>query len=255
MILREADAEHWILISQIEHARLAGELARHWRDFAFGDLEPREELLSAIAHHDDGWENWDRQPGVADGKPISFLEMPLGEATAIWRASIARCAEFGPAAGYVVAGHFCALLERFASAKADSPGKRSLADAFLTTYRRRMTNWLAELPQRERVALETHGVAVLQMFDAISLWLCCAERVEGKTQEFHLPGGGSLQLVPMAARQFVVIDWPLATDGLTLSVRGRQIPRIEYHNEAELAEAPSQPVQLDFELLSEGPKS
>lgn len=250
MIRRPAGADHWILISQIAHARLAGQLAEVWRAFAFGDLEPRDQILAAIAHHDDGWERWDRQPGVADGRPISFLEMPLGEATAIWRASIERCREFGPAAGYVVAGHFCALLERFAVSRADSPSKRKLADAFLAAYRRRMENWLTELPESVSTPLARHGVAVLQMFDAMSLWLCCDERT--KCEVFAEPGGHNVVLTPQQGLQVTAAPWPFSVDELELTVAGRQIPRLDYADDDDLAAAPSQPVELHFELTPKG---
>ena len=246
MIRRPLGTDHWILIPQIAHARLAGQLAEHWRLPAFGDLQPHDELVAAIAHHDDGWENWDRHPSVAQGKPISFLEMPLGEATAIWRASIERASELGPAAGYVVAGHFCALLERSAAARADSPSKGRLAEAFLTAYRRRMQAWLAVVPAAERAMLERCGVASLQFFDAVSLWLCCDERTA--SESFATPGGPLLTFTPQSAKRLVVEPWPFEFASLSLVVEGRQIPQFHYADEADLAAAPAESVQLRFEL-------
>jgi len=229
------------------HAHLAGQLARHWQLPAFAGLAPREQLLAAVSHHDDGWENWDRQPGVAQGKPISFLEMPFGEATAIWRKSIEIASGFGPAAGYVVAGHFCALIERFASDRADAPSKRTLADAFLTAYRRRMQTWLAEVPTAEQAGLSQHGVAALQLFDALSLWLCCEERNE--PESFATPGGPTLTLTPQSAGLITISPWPLDLRRLELSATGQRIPRFHYANEAELAALPAEPAQLRWQLL------
>ena len=65
----------WLLISQVEHARISGELVRNWRE------EFSSDVVDAIAHHDDGWEAWENEPKINPkiGGPYSFLEMPLAE--------------------------------------------------------------------------------------------------------------------------------------------------------------------------------
>src|SRR5688572_24534396 len=87
----------WLLIPQISHAQLAGELATFWTitldPWISNRLElhpERMELILAILHHDDGWASWDAEPGVDSdtGTPSNFNEMLLGESLAIWRHSI-----------------------------------------------------------------------------------------------------------------------------------------------------------------------
>src|SRR5690242_18324673 len=82
--------DSWLLIPQIEHARLAGRLAENWGAAPFGTLPARDELIVAVEHHDDGWADWDRRPAVdaERGTPIEFTEMPLADALGIWRQSI-----------------------------------------------------------------------------------------------------------------------------------------------------------------------
>ena len=46
----------WLLVSQVEHARISGELVRHWRE----EFSP--DVVDAIAHHDDGWSEWENEP-------------------------------------------------------------------------------------------------------------------------------------------------------------------------------------------------
>ena len=43
-------------------------------------------ILRGVAHHDDGWAEWDAAPRVnpANGMPRSFLEMRMRDSTAIW---------------------------------------------------------------------------------------------------------------------------------------------------------------------------
>src|SRR5437588_5307222 len=98
MIRREIQmsdgAAIWLLVSQVEHAHVSGELMRHWRD----ELTP--DVVEAIWHHDDGWTAWEAKPKLnpAIGGPHSFLEMPLGESLLIWDHSIVEARKFGPLA-------------------------------------------------------------------------------------------------------------------------------------------------------------
>src|SRR5205085_8449357 len=125
---------------------------------------------------DDGWPDWEQSPGIdADGRPINFDEMPTAQSTEIWRRSIKSCAQFDLAAGYVVAGHFTALLERFNAWRRGSDEAQNAAQAFLADCQRQMDRWLADWPGRPAAAQASadHAVSVLQLFDALSLWLCC----------------------------------------------------------------------------------
>jgi hypothetical protein len=102
----------WALISQIEHARLAYDLATHWSELPLSDGLLSETVLPTIFHHDDGWAAWDNAPQVdpQSGRPLSFLEMPLAESLDIWTGSIQAVEPFGPLASWLVAEHFTKLL-------------------------------------------------------------------------------------------------------------------------------------------------
>ncbi|QGJ70116.1 Hypothetical protein PBC10988_18050 [Planctomycetales bacterium 10988] len=108
----------WFLICQSDHAELSGKLATAWKPASPGRWEEFPHILQAITHHDDGWHEWDRVPGICveSGAPYDFTEVPLTSMLIIWRHSIEISATFHPIAGYVVSAHFCWLLansERF----------------------------------------------------------------------------------------------------------------------------------------------
>ena len=89
----------WLLISQQSHARLAEELARDWNSLtAIGFPSQSGDLLAAIAHHDDGWDDWDRHwYEHTDGiRPIAFHEMEPAESNRIWDRSIELAQAHGP---------------------------------------------------------------------------------------------------------------------------------------------------------------
>lgn len=252
MIRTAAGAEQWVLISQVEHARLAGVLAEQWGRDGFAPLEPREELLHAIFHHDDGWADWERLPGIdpQTGRPLQFTEMPLVESLAIWEDSIASASRFGALAGYVVSSHFCCLLRRFSSRWQGVEAKSAMAREFLDSQERQQARWSdvwrkqagGDAPE----AALAKALRFLQMFDSLSLWLCCSETPEPET--FESPDGPAIAVRLVAVGEAVVQPWPFEPESLKLSAIGRAIPAARYDSPAALATAPTQPAALPWEL-------
>lgn len=222
----------WVLISQVDHAHLAGELAESWRD----GLPTIGVLLPTIFRHDDGWRTWERSPTIDpdDQRPRSFLEMPSTEAHEIWRASIDGVADLGPLAQYVVAEHFCRL-RRAGEASHDAK-----VLAFLREYaehcQRWLSRWQAEDPSRNTLAVAERAVDWLQFFDQLSLWLCMAQRLQ--PHEFALPGGEKMTLTPKppaADWQRVCVEpWPWNAGERELRVGGRRIRQQPLTSDAEL---------------------
>jgi hypothetical protein len=241
----------WVLINQIDHAHLAYELARHWGASPFAPLLPREELLWACAHHDDGWRTWDEHPQVdsASGVPRQFLEMKPEETLDIWTMSINAAAEQGPMEGYLVAGHFCRLGRRTTHDKHSDPAWRHFLD-FLDDYEARARSWLA-LWQVGHEHERTHAVAEqaldwLQFFDTFSLWFCCSESRQREIVE--TPASVDLELTPHSTAKIRLSPWPCTVDILELTVPGRLIEAREYGSADDLAAAPSQAITLRWRL-------
>jgi hypothetical protein len=222
----------WVLISQIMHARLAGELARPWREPFAADV------LATIDRHDDGWRAWERAPTIEPEfhRPRSFLEMPTAAAIGIWRASIDSVADLGPLAQYMVAEHFCRL--RRAAGDSDD----AAVHEFLTHYDHLCQQWLSQwqaADERRWPSAASLAVDWLQLFDRFSLWLCMAERTSPTT--LALPSGESLLLspeAPAAGRQFIrVAPWPWSIDAIELVIQGRSIPARPLASDQALHEA------------------
>ena len=54
MIRRDA-GDDWLLISQVEHARIAAEIASAWGNDRFAAVPMHDLLVHAVRHHDDAW--------------------------------------------------------------------------------------------------------------------------------------------------------------------------------------------------------
>jgi hypothetical protein len=239
MIRRDA-GDDWLLISQVEHARIAAEVAEAWGNDQVAPLPSRELLIHAIRHHDDGWAEWEAAPTVnpETGEPRDFLEMPLADAAAIWTRSINLCACRSPWCGLWVSRHFCHLAESAREHRRDRID-REAASVFLTAQQELQSRW------RERVgsaadravsgALERAGYEWLRWFDGFSLWLCCAERSRPET--LPLPGGAAVSLTPRDAHHVTLEPSPFRGDSLQLTVSALRLGRQQFSSEHELQSA------------------
>jgi len=283
----------WILISQVDHAQVSGRLAQVWRDFDVLASPDREEIVGAIYHHDDGWQQWERRIEVdrRSGRPLQFIEMPLTETIDIWTRSIELAREIGPLAAFIVAGHFVHLMRTSSAWHADPAGEGALARHWVAEFQSRQIDWLADwqatgrpvghaaegrtskrtaeqkservierMSERpaEKVAnayeFAERAVQVLQFFDVLSLWFCCAERTI--PAEFTLPDGSIVTLAPSShtstgssgPEPITMSPWLLAEDTLELTVPGRSVPAEEYADATALAAAASEEVTLTWRL-------
>ena len=269
MIRREIDLGEgercWLLISQVDHARISGELTRH------GNEKFSREVIDAITHHDDGWAEWEAAPRLNPeiGGPYSFLEMPLEESLVIWDNSIAATRKIGPLAGFIVAGHFYNLLSE--SEHAQQPA----AIGWLAAKRKFRTMWLDEWARTNPAnTLDEAKRAQQQLLvaDLFSLWLCCdapigAEdasllekslmkiRTEKLLAQYKFTPVGfgrrnSTPDNPLEALAWVVaVDpYPFDVTPLSLSLSATIVPVANYANWAEL-EAASHPVELRWRLM------
>jgi hypothetical protein len=255
----------WLLISQVEHARVSGELVSNLRE-SFTD-----EIINAITHHDDGWAAWELEPKLNPeiGAPFSFLEMPVAAALVIWDHSIGAAEKFGPLAAYMVAGLFYNLLSNSENAK------DPLANAWLTAKRKQRTTWLDEWVRTSSAPSLEYAKAAQQLLlvaDLFSLWLCCEAPVA--TGQTSILGNSSMKLQtgvlfeqyrfsvpqpaivrPAGGGPLASIDWtigvspyPFSASPLSISAQATAAPARKYATWAEL-KAASWRVELHWRLV------
>lgn len=129
-MIRRDDGESWLLITQVDHAHLAGDLAAAWGNAQTPPVPEPTLLLPAIRDHDEGWRSWEKSPRIHPdtGIPREFLEMPMTEAVAIWRRSIEVChrRERSLADAFAIFEHFLAT-----RSKRLTPDRTSIAEVAL----------------------------------------------------------------------------------------------------------------------------
>jgi hypothetical protein len=283
-MIRRDDGGDWLIIEQIKHANLAADIARAWGNEQFESLAPhhaqssshiperatsedqawkhaRAAFFIAVSYHDNGWSEWDWAPRVdpRTGMPRDFREMRMRCATAIWTKSISGCAKPHPLSAYAVSRHFCYLADQVRN------GGRHDADdlAAVARFLGEQAKMQAKLEQRSALygwgeAFHRHrelGYRMVQFFDRVSLWLCCAD--EREPQSMTAPMG---EVVTFSSRpaatvgeeipstiyrlqaprpdyqkwQVVVEPYPLSGDTHEFSVDARRIPARPYADDADL---------------------
>lgn len=233
MIVRDSSSS-WLLISQVEHARISAEIAANWN--VLDVLEPlRNEVLFAVAHHDDGWAEWEQAPTIdEDGEPRDFMDMPMPVATGIWTASIEAGVSSSPWCGLWISRHFCYLAE-LALEHRDDGDDRAATQQFLSEQFAAQRQWRAEVGEPNVTAIETAGLHALQFFDRVSLWLCMAERTA--EQAFRDPSGGETLWTPKSSTEIMVSGDGFTSNELSLSAPAVSIERRRYNDDAELRAA------------------
>ncbi len=188
-------AESFTMITQPEHAALAGDLAARFTPGPFP--QPTTEIVHAIAWHDQGWAVFD-YPFTAlvpprqriGAKPRSFIAMNPPDFVVAWTRSIEDCERISPRAGAMVSEHFCRLA-RFRQRRVQDPPRDALRiEEFLDREAHRQESLLP----RVRMTRDELGefTDLLQFCDLLSLYLCCGtSQAAGFPQKF---GGRTVQI-------------------------------------------------------------
>lgn len=285
------------LVHQPDHARVSGYLAAHWggangfvRPGHYpGSIEPeiwRQEIVLAIAEHDNGWWEWEASPPIdpADGLPYGLADVGRersGEGLQRWRLGVPRLADEHPYAALLMSMHpywLYAFAFDDLAGDADEPFRHPLfggrdAASDLVSDRDATRELLLELQSiqkqlRSRLDADAAWSAaiepahlyphfkLLQLMDALSLMLSMGR--EDDRQLADVPRGGwgdrvTLTWRPLGERRIACDPFPFDTDPLEvhLPVRSVPNPRPSAQNAAlPLTRVHATPLQtIPFELL------
>ena len=207
------------LVTQPDHARFAAQLLSLWRCRELTEHPRREQLLTAVREHDNGWREADAAPHVdrSSGRPCDFRALPSRPRREIWRRGVQRFSDEAPYVALLAAEHSWKLHRD----RRDDPGWAAYLGE-LAEHRGELLA-AAELDET-RLARDYRW---LELADALSLAVCC--RSEEPVMRHGLTArvsGGELEIEP----------FPLA-GVTTFEVPCRRIADRRYRGEADLAGA------------------
>ncbi len=95
------------IVTQSDHAHLAGEIASLWRADGLPESPHRADVLFAVREHDNGWRETDSAPWVdpVTGRPHDFRTLPDGPRIELWRRGIERHAGRNAYAALLICRH------------------------------------------------------------------------------------------------------------------------------------------------------
>ena len=235
----------WMLISQIEHARVSGELAARCCGAEGGAVSRvPDEVVAAIGRHDDGWAAWEASPKMdpEHGWPLSFVEVAPADAMAIWSRSIEAAATIGPLAAWVVAGHFLRLAHHSDAAQL-SAGLRAWQAEMEACRSDWLAAWNASGPVAHTHEKANDALQWLWTFDEASLWLCCScssgKSIPCSPEPFRAGRGTAVEMEFSTDTIGVarVRPWRFDADSIDISLTGQAVPARRYRNWHEVSAA------------------
>jgi hypothetical protein len=249
-VLVRVDDDGALVIGQLSHSWLSGQLARAWGNESFIAPEPREEIVLGAEQHDVGWALFDLEPRWSEqsGLPRSFLELTVEEHLAIWRDAPDRLLSESQHAALVVSMHGRSLSELRAKA---GPKQAAAVREHIEAERARQALLCETLGVSEARAQMTQRQ--MWTWDGLSLALCSGWQpftsrevpsqagpveIELRSIELHA-GDGTYTLDP----------WPFGEDRVEVRCEGRRL-RSRYEDEQAMHEAlaAAAPVTLTFTL-------
>lgn len=216
MIVRQL-ADRLQLVTQPEHARLAGRIMAHCVGLAWHPR--RDAILRAISEHDNGWAEEDASPTVnpETGDVVDFVSAPLAVRHAVWPRGVGRLAS-NPWVAALVAQHAITVYERFRTDRE--------WDSFFVRMQSMRDDLLREgdLPLAELL----NDYVFVRLGDLISLTFCTGWRDE---QRF---AGWRVQL---SGKRVLVSPDDFGRRTIPIEIEASEIPGRVFRSQTDLLDA------------------
>ena len=201
MIVRER-ADTFLLFEQHEHALIAGEFARRWRERPW----PFESTVYAVANHDVAWREPDREVlwNEEKDKPYSFVDYPLNLKLPAQKRGIDSVEDHDPYAGCLCSMHYARFL-----LGSECPEEVEFREGEFARQGR-----LEERMSAGKLENLERNFHFLRLCDGLSLFLCLNEPGGGESPSLY-PGGFEFE-----GTRYV----PVWEDGRTLRLNPNPFP-------------------------------
>jgi hypothetical protein len=239
MIVRNQSDGSVVMITQNDHAKLAGLFAARWGNQAFDRPRPYTSMMRAAQYHDGGWLRYETNPYLdpATGKSPSFQQVPNDASQlAAYQWAIDMLTDVDSYTGLMVSKHRTGLWQqRYGAITQPPPGPpRKLTED--------IQDFIARNEARQHVITaghDRHEVAtnynLLQVWDLLSLYICSHEHhkdhvIEPAPTTYAATGGVALKLTPTSATTIAVDPFPFDQAPLEAAVVYRQLPSSALHD-------------------------
>jgi len=261
-MIRRDMGDSFFLFAQDDHARLSGQLAKHYGNRLFAKPDPLEQTIRAVARHDCGWPLHDERPTLnKDGLPLDGFETPLDVAIGVWQAGVERVADEEVYTQLLVSLHVLGL-SGFAAGRQHDRREQFELNKFQhrqiekQVELRRDLGMPLDVPLRLGLAVRTdlaeeeklrRNHNIVQTMDRISLGLCCTELVFEKIEGIvPRPGAAAVTLRFIRTDDFAlrVEPWPFDQERIDLGMAYRAVAAGKYDDVEEFRSAYAKAEQM-----------
>jgi hypothetical protein len=234
MIVRNESDGSVVMITQNDHAKLAGLFAAHWGNRQFERPRPYVSMMRAAQYHDSGWLRYETNPYLdpATGKSPSYQQVPNdGTQLAAYQAAIDMLTDVDSYSGLMISKHRTGLWQsRYGAVTQPPPGPpRQLSDD--------IRNFIAKNEARQQTiagGFDGNDIAVnyhlLQVWDLLSLYVCSHQQHQAHVIAPSPTGyagttGVALTLTPTSPATIVIDPFPFDQAPLEAAVVYRRLPQ------------------------------
>lgn len=213
-----------VLVTQGDHAALAGAFLEHWQADGLPDHPQRARIIEATRVHDVGWEPEDECPRLdpTSGLPYDFITLPEDIRQAVWPRAVAALRDT-PYEAALVAQHALTLYRRYEADAAYQPFLREMAHERDTLFQR-----CQETMPEATLGSFLQAYAWLSIADLLSLIVC-----HGWTEAYDADQYRAV----LAGAELRVAPDPFASTPVPFRVAGRRLPRRTYTSDDDLRDA------------------
>lgn len=234
MIIQPSSPQAFV-IEQIDHARMAGQLAAAFGNAEFAPLVPRGPLEFVIGHHDEGWLELDAQAkrDPKTGLPYNLTQTPLADLVATGPRSPNFNERHHPLAGLISSMHTWGLyhgrygLSDFLFIDRITPELRPVVDAMLNAELERQSRLKAHLLELNEAQIFSY-YKLLQFFDTLALYFHTTPAEARKETHFkNVPRSVgedvTVTITPQANGSYTLAPYPFAQPEVRVFGEGRYL--------------------------------
>ncbi len=245
-MIRIEEDSRWLLLPHRDHAALAGEFARHWKNDTFSPPDPFAHVLDAVSRHDDSWDAPDRHPDLTpEGRPSAFShelvetydafeEIDLAAYLHVRGQATGQAAARDPYSAILISMHTENLLTEQADLSGLTDSDRELHARFIEGQRARQLELRAQLAGRSDLlpylddASLRRAFEFLQACDSFSLLVGVDFPEPSKLRHRHPQRAGEpveIRFLPQGNNVYQLDPWPLDEPEIEFLVPYRRVPK------------------------------
>ncbi|UQD52201.1 DUF3891 domain-containing protein [Bacillus methanolicus] len=200
MIVYERESD-FVMVTQVDHARVSGEFAKAWRSEYFLALNRKEDVELAVFEHDRGWIDLDETPFWNDEKrvPFSFRDFPLTPRFVFYKKGIDEVESKNKYAALLCSLQYTTLFEMI---------QDDAVPSFLNSEYERQNRLINDLHLTDSSAQEMikFHLQVLRFCDDLSLYICMYEPMIQRSETEWFAEGFS-QRFPFFNYEKITPEW------------------------------------------------